>query len=424
MKIKRLLMMFTFILSIFTLAACDDADPLQYTVSIDSNIDIVTPVIIESSVVDGVQSYILTTYEVNGYTFEYWHITSSSEELSTDLSFVYVPSEDVTIEAYYLEIGGEDPDPDPDPVIEDYTITVTTNSASITAAVDSTLTTSGATQYELTAPVTEGFTFQYWIDVDTEQILSSELVYSFVATKDQAIQGIYELAEVPLPTLFYSTEFEDGSKGAYAIGTVTLSSYDWVFNDSLLGSLATDLKVSGKSARIRDGYIQTDFTVTDIAQVTFYAGTYGSDSDNVVNFQISLDKITWITVDSFTSTKTFELYSFVFDEELTTSLGIDTSNAYYLRIESETTARANIDDLKIYTGEGYIADDTPLYVITFTEGMVNQYLLDATVDLSNCVATHPTSGATTCETTGTVDSSVAGTYEITFYKTVILLLLY
>ena len=75
-----------------------------------------------------------------------------------------------------------------------------------------------------------------------------------------------------------------------------------------------------------------------------------------------------------------------------------------------------LDNLQIYTGDGFVADDTPLYTITFSD-MDNQFLLNETVDLGGCVATHPTTGATTCDINGTVDSSIAGIYEVIFSKT-------
>ncbi len=409
MKLKRILWILVLTLSIFTLAACGETNTTDYTITATSNVENVNPVV-NYYIKGGNKSITISTTEVDGYTFEYWHILGSDVQLSTELSFTYVPTEDTSIEAFYLEI-------DDDPVIDDYIITVTSNVESISPIINDTLTNSGETQYELIAPVHEDFTFLYWIDTDSEQILSSEITYNFIASKDQSIEAIYELTETPVPTLFYETNFDDASKAAYATGNVTLSNKDWVFNDALLGSLPTDLKVSGKSVRIRNGYIETEFSVEDIAQIVFFAGTYGNDSPTTVNFLISTDKVTWITVDSFTSTSTLDEYSYVFDDELLTSLSIDSTNAYYIRIESETTSRTNIDNLKIYTGVGYVADDTSLYTITFTEDMKNQYLLDETVDLTACVATHQVSGATTCDVTGTVDTSVAGVYVITFSKT-------
>ncbi|KFZ26092.1 MAG: Extracellular ribonuclease precursor [Candidatus Izimaplasma bacterium HR2] len=308
-------------------------------------------------------------------------------------------------------------DIDDNPVIEDYTVIATTNVLSIIVEETEFLTNSGETQYEFIAPTHEDFLFLYWIDVDTEEVLSSELTYTFVASKDQSIEAIYELIALPVPTLFYETTFDEGSKASYAEGLITLSGESWTLSDALIGSLATDLKIEGNSVRIRDGYIQTEFSASDIAQVIFYAGTYGNDDDATVNFQISLDKTTWVTVDSFTSTATLVEYSYIFDEALFTSLSLDSDSAYYFRIESETVSRTNIDNFQIYTGVGIIGDDTPLYTISFDESMVNQYLLNETVDLTGCIATHTVAGGTTCDTTGTVDSSIAGSYEVIFSKT-------
>ena len=191
----------------------------------------------------------------------------------------------------------------------------------------------------------------------------------------------------------------------------------WTFNDALIGSLATDLSVSGKSVRIRDGFIETEFSINDIAQVIFYAGTYGNDSDGLVTFQMSVDGSTWVTIDTFTSTGTLEEFNYVFDDTMFNSLSLDANDSYYFKIISSNTGRTNIDDFKIYTGEGTVIDDTPLYSISFTEDMVYTYFVDDIVDLEECVATHPTMGATTCDIAGTVDSSIAGTYEVTYSKT-------
>ena len=317
----------------------------------------------------------------------------------------------LTISLFTLAACSED---DIEPEV--YNVTVTSNTESIVVTVHETTTVSEDIEYELTAPINDDFTFLYWIDVNTEAILSTDLIYVFIATKDQSIEAIYELNELPVPILFYETMFDDASKGAYAEGTLTSAGETWTFSDALIGSLATDLKVSGSSVRIRNGYIQTEFTITDIAHILFYAGTYGNDDHTTVNFLLSTDKETWVTVDSFITTGTLELYSYIFDDTLTTSLGIDTSNDYYLRIESVSTSRTNIDNLQIYTGEGFIVDDTPLYTITFTE-MDTQYLLNETVDLTGCVATHPTTGDTTCDITGSIDTSIAGVYEIIYSKT-------
>jgi endonuclease I len=410
MIIKKVLIVLTLFITVFTLSACDgkNTEPEVYNLTVTSNIEGADPTFSENlnDRIDGYRVYSFSTGYVEGYTLEYWHLVGSDEQLSTDHSFLYVPKSDVTLEAYYSS----------DVVVnDDYTVIVTSNVESIVVTVNET-TTGEETEYELTAPIHDDFTFLYWIDLDTEAVLSTDIVFSFVASIDQSIEAIYELNELPEPVLFYETEFNDASKGAYAEGFITTGGKELKLSDALVGSLATDLKISGNSVRIRDGYVKTMFSVTDLAHVMFYVGTYGSDDDTTVNLQLSLDQTTWTTVDSFVTTNTLELYSYIFDDTILSGLGIDTSNAYYLRIESVTGESTNIDDLKIYTGFGFVADDTPLYTITFSD-MSNQYLLDETVDLTGCVATHQISGATTCDITGTVDSSVAGVYEVIFSKT-------
>src|SRR5262245_35231012 len=54
--------------------------------------------------------------------------------------------------------------------------------------------------------------------------------------------------------------FETGTKGAYADGTVTLSTGVWDFNDALIGNLSTDHKDGAQCARIRNtGTVTMEF---------------------------------------------------------------------------------------------------------------------------------------------------------------------
>ncbi len=218
-------------------------------------------------------------------------------------------------------------------------------------------------------------------------------------------------------TVFYQTEFEDASKTSYAEGTVTLSDSIWTFSDALIGNLSGDLDVSGNSVRIRNGYIDTEFSVNDISRVVFFAGTYGSDSDTTIHFQISTDSNNWVTVDSFVTTNTMEEHTYVFDETFYSNLSLDSTEDYFIRIVSETSERTNIDNFTIYTGDPVDPNPTSLYTIALTAGMIYQYNLGDTVDLSTCEATHAIIGVTSCDTTGTVDTSIAGTYQVTFFKT-------
>lgn len=404
MKTVRFFWLLGLLVNISFISACGVNTPDAFEITVSANYSNIEPTITKGKSEDGSQTVTFYAPVVDGYTFEYWHILDSSDVMSINASFIYAPFADVVVEAVYS--------------ITVFTVNVTVNIEDVTIEESDTQTSSGLTQYELFAPEVEGFTFINWIDLSNSNELSAAFIYSFVADKDIDIQAVYTV--IAEPTLYYETEFEDASKAAYAFAIITLSGFSWDFTDALIGDLERDLDVSGKSVRIRDGYIQTEFTITDLAQVIFYAGTYGTDSDTTVSFEISIDETTWTVVDSFTTTNSMEEHNYIFDDALFSSLSLSSDSAYYLRIVSNTTARTNVDNLQIYTGEGYIIieeDDEPQYTIAFTENMVSLYLLDETVDLLDCVATHRVTGDTTCDIIGNVDSSTPGVYIITFYKT-------
>ncbi len=336
-----------------------------------------------------------------GYTFGGWY---TDIEFTTEYVFDTMPAEDITLYAQW-------------DIIE-YNLTLSSNVEGVTPTFVKGDIVGDKQTYTITAPEMEGYEFKHWQVLDTTITVSAESTFVFTPSSDVSLEAIYEeVIIIVVPTLFYESNFEDAAKAAYAQGLVTLSGESWNFVDALIGSLATDLSVSGNSVRIRDGYIETQFAVGDLAHVFFHAGTYGSDDDATVTFQISVDGTSWVTVDTFTSTGTLKEYDYVFDDAMFTSLSLDPDSSYYFKIISSAAGRTNIDDFQIYTGEGQVIDDTPLYIITFTDEMEFSYLLNTIVDLTECVATHPVSGPTTCDVTGTVDSSVAGVYEVTFYKT-------
>jgi endonuclease I len=405
MSIKRFIVVVLFVSFTLFLTGCKDDPVTEYEVTLTSNIE-ASLTIEKADVINGVQSYTISTSEVEGYSFSNWH-TEEGMLLSTQMTIDYTPTEDITLVALFNE----------DVVSTSIDVTVTSNISDLYVGKAFVVNNDGAKEFTLSATYHEGYVFKHWINTETQEIVSFDLEYVFIPTESISITAVYEEYTVVEPTLYYETSFEDGTKAAYAYGLVTLSDMDWTFEEALLGTLATDLNVDGQSVRIKEGYIKTEFAVSDIAQVIFYAGTYGSDADSPVRFEVSTDATTWITLDTFTATKTMTEYSYVFDDDFVTAKGIDTSNAYYIRIYSETSARTNIDDFSIYTGEGSVVSNDALYSISFTEDMEYQYLIDEVVDLDQCVATHEINGATDCDYIGSVDSSTPGAYEITYYKT-------
>jgi len=392
-KVMNLLLGLVILLSLF---GCKNDDVETYTITLELNGGIG-----DSGIIEDFGTVITEPIPFKeGFTFGGWYL---SEEYTTEYVFDTMPSKEITLYALWIS--------------SDFSITLSSNIIEITPSfVEGDIVNEKQT-YTITAPEVEGNVFEYWRILDSTVVVSFELSFVYTPSSDVALEAVYdEIVGAGEPALYYETDFEDAAKAAYAEESITLSGESWNFVDALIGSLATDLSVSGNSVRIRDGYIETEFKVGNLAQVIFYAGTYGADDSSTVTFQISVNRYDWVIVDTFTSTSTLEEYNYVFDDAMFTSLSLNPDSEYYLKIASSTDQRANIDGFQIYTGEGQLVDDTPLYIITFTEDMEYSYLIDDIVDLTDCVATHPTNGETTCDVLGVVDSSVAEVYEIIFYK--------
>jgi hypothetical protein len=80
----------------------------------------------------------------------------------------------------------------------------------------------------------------------------------------------------------YITDFEDGSKGAYASGSVTLNGISWNMTEALIGSISSDFKVGSKSIRLR-GYSTSAATMLadttgGMGVISFQHRRYGTDT--------------------------------------------------------------------------------------------------------------------------------------------------
>lgn len=177
------------------------------------------------------------------------------------------------------------------------------------------------------------------------------------------------------------TDFEDASKGGYASGDITTNGEVWTLNDALVGTLSSDQKNDTKSARLRNGTIETTFTVKEIENLSFYAGSYGSDSVGTLFIELSLDQLTWYSYDSFDVTTGFVNYDIEFTDAGLTGLGLSSDDELYLRFRSDDSYRINIDDVSIdYTD---IASPTTEYLFLedFETGSKGSYAI-ATITIN------------------------------------------
>ena len=164
----------------------------------------------------------------------------------------------------------------------------------------------------------------------------------------------------------YIVDFEDGSKGSYATGTVNLNGLDWEMSEALIGSLTGDFTNGNNSARIKteaNGYIEMlEDKSNGLGELTFEYRAY--DGDNAQQpwiVEISTDGGgNWVSVgDPFTATETVQVFS-----EL-----VNVAGDVRMRIVLEDAAtangeRLNIDDIEMRDFIPYL-EATPLSLSGF-----------------------------------------------------------
>jgi hypothetical protein len=153
--------------------------------------------------------------------------------------------------------------------------------------------------------------------------------------------------------LSFVEDFETAVKAAYAVGTVTINSLDWVLSDALIGTSSQDQKNGSRSVRLRNGHVTTQFKVENINEISFYVGNYNQTSQSALfNLQLSNNGINFYTIETITTTSSFVLYSLQLTEELLNPFGLSVTDGLYIRLASTDSRRVNIDDFTIiYIGE-------------------------------------------------------------------------
>ncbi len=149
-------------------------------------------------------------------------------------------------------------------------------------------------------------------------------------------------------TVSIFTDFEDTSKGSYTAGDIDTYGYSWLLSDALIGSLSSDLKNDSKSVRIRQGSLQTNFSVSNLRLLSFFTGSFGSDSTETLYIELSDDLVTWEDYSSILITTTLTKITIDFEEDDVIALGLSREDDLYIRFRyDDSTKRVNIDDVQI-----------------------------------------------------------------------------
>ncbi|SDG22895.1 endonuclease G [Pedobacter terrae] len=142
--------------------------------------------------------------------------------------------------------------------------------------------------------------------------------------------------------------FESGTKGSYTVGSVTLSSGSWSLDDALIGNLAGDAKNGSQSVRIRNtGTLSMNFNVNGAEVVTVVHAKFGTDANSTWQLWYATDGgSNWQQTGSTITTSATTLTTATFNVALSGNV------RFQIRKISGGTARINIDDFSILTGDG------------------------------------------------------------------------
>src|SRR4051812_46338518 len=174
----------------------------------------------------------------------------------------------------------------------------------------------------------------------------------------------------------FNEGFETGTKTAYAIGDVTLSTGVWTFDDSLIGNLTTDHKVGSAAARVRNtGSLTMKFDVSSAGTVTIQHAVFGTDGSS-----------TWELWDSTNGGASFtKVGSTVTTSSTTLSTASFTVNVsgnvrFSIRKVSGGTNRLNFDNVTIsaysqQSASEHLVMGNPSNAVTSINQPTN-YLLD------------------------------------------------
>lgn len=145
--------------------------------------------------------------------------------------------------------------------------------------------------------------------------------------------------------------FETGTKTAYAIGDVTLSSGVWTFNDALIGNSTSDRKNGAQSARVRNsGILSMKFDKANGAgTVAILHAKYGTDANSTWQLWYSTNGGS-----TYTQTGTPVTTSSTSLATATFTVNVSGSVRFQIRKTDGTTSRVNFDDVNItdYTSGG------------------------------------------------------------------------
>ncbi|WP_279343071.1 PKD domain-containing protein [Geothrix paludis] len=227
------------------------------------------------------------------------------------------------------------------------TITVTPASYAITASAG----TGGTISPTGTVTVASGGSQTFTISPSAGYVISSVTVDGV----NQGALGSYTFSNVTaahtIAAAFAASAgsslketFDTGTKTAYAVGSVTLSTGSWTLDDALLGNTTSDPKVGAQSVRTRNsGKVTMNFNfATGAKTVSVKHAKYGTDASSTWGLWYSTNSgSTWIQAGSSVTTTSTTLATASFTVNVTGAI------RFQIRKTDGSANRVNFDDFLI-----------------------------------------------------------------------------
>ncbi len=313
----------------------------QFYVSVSSNQDIVIDRAPEQPYpfyyTEGTQLNLIAP-EIEGFRFDHYRDETTGELLTTNRIYTFIVNTDMHIKAVYAP--------------EDYYyVLFTTNiDEAITFIVDEEpyddiVPFEGDETIELEAPDIEGYGFVHWINRNGD-VVSETRVFDYLVEGTEVLTAVYNEAR-----LVYQTGFEDTEKMSYADGLITTQGRTWRLHEALIGSSHLDQHHDAQSVRLRGGFVESAFGVSELERIAFYASTFGDDEASTIHVQVSDDGEAWHTVKTIPVDDTLSYHETVLLEETLEAFNLNIDDVLYIRIlhdPLEDGMRVNLDDLRLY----------------------------------------------------------------------------
>ena len=183
-------------------------------------------------------------------------------------------------------------------------------------------------------------------------IIYSSLAFTIASCSKKTTQPVPVTEEPPQPYSI-TEDFESGTKTAYKIDSVQLTTGNWTFDDALIGTLTTDAKNGNKSVRLRTGALAMNFDIAGLNKLYIKHAKFGSDATSTWQLMISTDGgATYNQLgNSITETST---------TLVTDSFAVTATGKVRFQIKKAGTTRINLDDITFKgTGDPSITIGTP-----------------------------------------------------------------